>query len=47
VHGLTDDEQKAHLGKMPWFVRKVLLKRIWSRSFRDCLKYAHNPSIAL
>jgi hypothetical protein len=47
VHGLTDDEQKAHLGKMPWFVRKVLLKRIWSRSFRGCLKYAHNPSIAL
>ena len=47
VHALTDDEQKEHLGKMPWFVRKVLVKRIWSRSFRDCLKYAHNPSIAI
>jgi len=47
VHGLTDDEQKAHFGAMPWFVRKLLLKRIWARGFRDCLKYAHNPSIAL
>ena len=47
VHALTDDEQKAHFGAMPWFVRKLLLKRIWARSFRDCLKYAHNPSIAL
>jgi hypothetical protein len=47
VHALTDDEQKAHFGKMPWFVRKVLLKRVWSRSFRGCLKYGHNPSIAL
>jgi hemerythrin-like domain-containing protein len=47
VHELTDDEQKAHFSEMPWFVRKVLLKRIWAGSFRDCLKYAHNPSIAL
>jgi hemerythrin-like domain-containing protein len=47
VHALTDDEQKAHLGAMPWFVRKILLKRIWARSFRGCLKYAHNASIAL
>jgi hypothetical protein len=47
VHALTDDEQKAHFGRMPWFVRKLLLKRIWSRGFRGCLKYAHNASIAL
>lgn len=47
IHALTDDEQKAHLGAMPWLVRKVLVKRIWARSFRGCLKYAHNASIAL
>jgi hypothetical protein len=47
VHSLTDDEQKAHFGGMPWLVRKLLLKRIWAGSFRGCLKYAHNPSIAL
>jgi len=28
-------------------VRKLLLKRIWSRGFQRSLKYAHNPSIAL
>jgi len=28
-------------------VRKLLVKRIWARSFRGCLKYAHNASIAL
>jgi hypothetical protein len=47
VHALTDDEQRAHFAKLPWFVRKVLMKRIWSRSFRPCLKFAHNPSFAL
>jgi len=47
VHALTDDEQKAQFNKMPWFVRKLLLKRVWSRSFRGCLKYAHNASIAV
>jgi hemerythrin-like domain-containing protein len=47
VYALTDDEQKAQFGAMPWIVRKLLLKRIWSRSFRSCLKYAHNASIAL
>ena len=47
VHALTDDEQKAHFGAMPWPVRKVLVKRIWARGFRGCLKYAHNASIAL
>lgn len=47
VHALSDDEQQAHFSKMPWFVRKLLLKRIWAGSFRGCLKYAHNPSIAL
>jgi hypothetical protein len=47
VHALTDDEQKAQFAELPWFVRKVLLKRIWSRSFDGCLKYAHNASIAL
>jgi hemerythrin-like domain-containing protein len=47
VHALTDDEQKAQFDGMPWFVRKVLLKRIWARSFRPSLKYTHNPSIAL
>src|SRR5262249_13809915 len=47
VYSLTDDEQKAQFGAMPWLVRKVLLKRIWARGFRRSLKYAHNPSIAL
>ncbi len=47
VHALTNDEQKAQFSEMPWFVRKLLLKRIWARGFRGCLKYAHNPSIAL
>jgi hypothetical protein len=47
VYSLTDDEQKAQFGAMPWLVRKVLLKRIWARGFRPSLKYAHNPSIAL
>jgi hypothetical protein len=47
VYSLTDDEQKAQFGGMPWLVRKVLLKRIWARGFRRCLKYAHNPTISL
>jgi hypothetical protein len=47
VHALTDEEQKAQFSTMPWFVRKLLLKRIWSRGFRGCVKYAHNASIAL
>jgi len=46
VHSLTDAEQQAHFGAMPWIVRKVLLK-LWSRSFRASLKYTHNPSLAL
>lgn len=47
VHSLTDDEQKFQFAGMPWLVRKLLLKRVWARSFRGCLKYAHNPSISL
>jgi hypothetical protein len=47
VHALTDEEQKAQFGGMPWLVRKLLLKRIWARGFRGCLKYAHNRTIAL
>jgi hypothetical protein len=47
VYALTDQEQKAQFSGMPWLVRKVLLKRIWARSFRGCVKYAYNPSIAL
>jgi hemerythrin-like domain-containing protein len=47
VYALTDEEQQAQFAGMPWFVRKLLLKRIWSRSFRGCLKYAHNQSISL
>jgi hemerythrin-like domain-containing protein len=47
VYALTDEEQKAQFSGMPWFVRKLLLKRIWSRSFRASLKYAHNQSISL
>ena len=46
LHGLTDEEQK-HFSTLPWFVRRVLIRRIWSRGFRGCLKYAHNPSITL
>jgi hypothetical protein len=47
VYSLTDDEQRAHFGKLPWFVRKLLMKRIWSRPFQPCLKFAFNPSFAL
>ena len=47
VYALTDEEQQAQFGGMPWLVRKLLLKRIWSRSFRASLKYAHNQSISL
>ena len=47
VHALTAEEQQAQFGEMPWFVRKLLLKRIWARSFRGCLKYAHNPALAI
>jgi hypothetical protein len=47
VHGLADDEQRAHFAEIPWFVRKVLMKRIWARDFKSCLKFAHNPSFAL
>jgi hypothetical protein len=47
VHALSDDEQKIQFGDMPWPVRKLLLKRIWARSFRGCVKYAHNPTISL
>lgn len=47
VHSLTDDEQRAHFDKIPWFVRKILMKRIWARDFRPCLRYAHNASFAL
>jgi len=47
VHQLTDDEQIAQFSQMPWIVRKVLMKWIWAGGFRGCLKYAHNPSIAL
>jgi hypothetical protein len=46
LHGLTDEEQN-HFSTLPWFVRRVLIRRIWSRGFRGCLKYAHNPSITL
>jgi len=46
LHGLTAEEQK-HFSTLPWFVRRVLIRRIWSRGFGGCLKYAHNPSITL
>jgi hemerythrin-like domain-containing protein len=47
VHALTDEEQRAHFGPLPWFVRKILMKRVWERDFRPCLKFAHNQSVAL
>ncbi len=47
VHGLSDAEQVAQFSQIPWLVRKVLMKRIWARGFRRCLKYAHNPAFAL
>ena len=46
LHGLTDEEQ-THFSTMPWFVRRVLVKRVWARGFRGSLKYVHNPSIAV
>jgi hemerythrin-like domain-containing protein len=47
LHSLTNEEQRAHFSAMPWFVRKILVGQIWSRGFRRCLKYAHNPTVAL
>jgi hypothetical protein len=47
VHALTAEEQRAQFGAMPWIVRKLLLKRIWARSFRGCLKFAYNPAVAI
>ena len=47
VHELSDDEQRAQFSAIPWFVRKVLIKRVWARGYRACLKYAHNPNVAL
>jgi len=46
LHALTAEEQRSHFGKMPWFVRKVLVP-IWDRNWRPCAKYAHNATIAL
>ena len=42
-----NDEQRAQFGPLPWFVRKILMKRVWARDFRPCLKFAHNPALAL
>jgi hemerythrin-like domain-containing protein len=47
VHGLADDEQRTQFAEIPWFVRKVLMKRVWARDFKPCLKFAHNPTFAL
>jgi hemerythrin-like domain-containing protein len=47
LHSLNDEEQRSHFSAMPWFVRKLLVGQIWRRGFRRCLKYAHNPSIAI
>ena len=46
LHSLSDEEQRAHFGRMPWPVRRVLV-RIWDRSFRAAVRYAHNRSIAI
>jgi hypothetical protein len=46
VHALDADDQRLMFSDMPWFVRAVLVKRVWARGFRRCMKYAHNPSIA-
>jgi hemerythrin-like domain-containing protein len=46
LHALTAEEQRSHFGKMPWFVRKVLVP-IWDRNYKPCAKYAHNATIAL
>jgi len=46
LHALTAEEQRAHFGKMPWFVRKVLVP-IWDRNYRPCARYAHNATISL
>jgi hemerythrin-like domain-containing protein len=47
MHNLTGDEQRFMFGDAPWFVRKVLFKRIFARNFRHCVKYAHTASIEL
>lgn len=47
LHGLSDEEQRSHFGAMPWFVRKLLVKRIWDRGYQPLVKFAHNRSIAL
>jgi hemerythrin-like domain-containing protein len=46
LHALSDEEQRSHFSRMPWFVRRVLIP-IWDRGFRACVTYAHNPSIAI
>jgi hypothetical protein len=47
LHGLTDEEQRSHFGAMPWFVRRILVKRVWEPGYAPLRKYAHNKSIAL
>jgi hemerythrin-like domain-containing protein len=47
LHSLTGEEQRSHFSSMPWFVRKILVGQVWSRGFRGCLNYAHNPTIAI
>jgi hemerythrin-like domain-containing protein len=46
LHALTAEEQRSHFGKMPWFLRKVLIP-IWDRNWKPCAKYAYNAAIAL
>jgi hemerythrin-like domain-containing protein len=47
LHSLSDEEQRSHFSAMPWFVRKILVGQVWRWGFRRCLKYAHNPTIAI
>ena len=47
MHNLSGEEQRFLFGDVPWFVRKVLFKRIFARNFRHCVKYAHTASIEL
>ncbi|MFL5350945.1 MAG: hemerythrin domain-containing protein [Hyalangium sp.] len=48
IHALTPDEQRAFfLDDMPWFVRKVLVGLIWSRSYRRFLPFSHSRTIGL
>jgi len=47
IHSFTTEEQLDHFGAMPWFVRRILVKQIWARSYRPLLKFSYTKECAL